>query len=339
MAKLLAIAIPTYNRADLLDKQLGWLAEAIRGHEADCEIWVSDNASTDDTPLVIEKWRQYWQQRVGDSFFRSQRHPQNLGVIKNIASCLTLPKTDYVWAIGDDDPIQDRAIPYVIAQLKQQPEPTLVLLNFSGRNKLTGEAVHPPTIQDNRWFDVDTAFQPEAGLPDRYPDSKAVFQYCYEKSVGAVIFLTASIYRTSQIQKAFEHWPTAAENWIFMAYLAGYCAAQGAVVVTQEPFLECIVGVSYWQREQQSALLMQYKHTSEVLIKLGEITYPTEFCQRMIVKQAKAANVKVLLGALRRWPQLTLKTVVPFWRLAFSSALWLITHPTKMDEAPPKALL
>ena len=31
MQKLLTIAIPTYNRAALLDKQLAWLATAIKG--------------------------------------------------------------------------------------------------------------------------------------------------------------------------------------------------------------------------------------------------------------------------------------------------------------------
>ena len=43
MNKLLTLAIPTYNRAELLDKQLTWLAQAIIGIESDCEIFVSDN--------------------------------------------------------------------------------------------------------------------------------------------------------------------------------------------------------------------------------------------------------------------------------------------------------
>jgi hypothetical protein len=43
MNKLLTIAIPTYNRADLLDKQLTWLSQGIKGFESECEILVSDN--------------------------------------------------------------------------------------------------------------------------------------------------------------------------------------------------------------------------------------------------------------------------------------------------------
>ena len=35
MHTLLTIAIPTYNRADLLDQQLAWLAQAIKGFESE----------------------------------------------------------------------------------------------------------------------------------------------------------------------------------------------------------------------------------------------------------------------------------------------------------------
>ena len=55
MNKLLTIAIPTYNRAALLDKQLAWLAIAIKGFESECEIIISDNCSTDNTPGVVKK--------------------------------------------------------------------------------------------------------------------------------------------------------------------------------------------------------------------------------------------------------------------------------------------
>ena len=51
----LTIAIPTFNRATLLDKQISWLTRAVEGHESHCTIHISDNHSTDDTPYVLEK--------------------------------------------------------------------------------------------------------------------------------------------------------------------------------------------------------------------------------------------------------------------------------------------
>ncbi|MBE9036005.1 glycosyltransferase family 2 protein [aff. Roholtiella sp. LEGE 12411] len=308
MNKLLTIAIPTYNRADLLDKQLEWLAQAIRGFESDCEILVSDNCSTDNTQDVIKKW----QTKLSNITFKVNKNFKNLGVVKNIIYCLNSATTKYVWTIGDDDPIQERAVSYVIDKLKKHEDLSLLFLNFSGRNKITGEPVHPPTIVDNRWFDVDSE--------DARGDGKAIFEHCFSKSVGAVIFLTATVYRTDLVKRALQIWQDAENNWISLAYLAGYCAANGSVIVTKETYLECIVGVSYWQKEPKSALLMQYKHIPEVILKLEESGYSKQFCRRMLLQNGREVNLKVFLGALRRWPMSAIKIVIPFLTLVSLSA-------------------
>lgn len=238
MNKLLTIAIPTYNRAEYLDKQLGWLAEAIKGYESDCEILVSDNCSTDHTQSIISKW----QNILKNITFKSNKNSENIGVMRNIMYCLTAAKTQYVWAIGDDDPIQKRAVAYVIDKLKTHENLSLLFLNFSGRHKLTNKPVHPPTIVGNRWFDADSE--------DGNGDGKAIFEYCFGKSVGAVSFLSASIYHVDLVKHSLKIWPDAQNNWLSLVYFAGYCASHGSVIVTKETYLECIVGVSYWQKER-----------------------------------------------------------------------------------------
>ena len=324
MNKLLTIAIPTFNRAKLLDKQLAWLAEAIKGFEADCEILVSDNCSTDNTQDVVKKW----QSTLSRITFNYNKNPENIGVLKNVAYCLNAATTKYVWTIGDDDPIQERAVTYVLTKIKEHQNLSLLFLNYSGRNKITGEPVHPPTIVGNRWFDVDSE--------DGCGDGKAIFEHCYDKSVGAVIFLTAIVYRTDLVQRGLQIWKDAVNNWIFLAYLAGYCAANGSVIVTKDIYMECIVGVSYWQKDPKSALLMQYKHIPEVIMKLEENGYSQQFCRRMIVKNFREVNLRVLLGALKRWPLFTMKIVIPFLALVGVSALQLITWKNlKMPESTP----
>jgi Glycosyl transferase family 2 len=299
MKKILTIAIPTYNRAELLDKQLTWLSQAIKGFELECEILVSDNCSTDHTPSIIKKW----QNILSNITFKANRNSQNLGVMKNIFYCLNAATSKYVWTIGDDDPIQEKAVAYVINKIKHNEDLSLLFLNFSGRNQITGEPVHPPTIVG---------------------DGKATFEHCYAKSVGAVIFLTATIYRTDLVKSALKMWPDAINNWISLAYIAGYCAAQGKVIVTKDIYLECIVGVSHWQKEPKSALLMQYKHIPEVILKFEEIGYSEQFCRRMMLQNFKEVNLKVFLGALRRWPFPAIQTVVPFLALVSLSAFEII---------------
>lgn len=300
MKKLLTIAIPTYNRAKLLDTQLTWLAQAVKGFEDDVEIFVSDNCSTDNTQEVIEKWKA----RLSNTTFNSCRNAENIGVMRNIMNCLTSATTKYVWAIGDDDAIQERTISYVINKFKQYDDVSLLFLNFSGRNQITGEPVYPHTIADNRWFDIESE--------DGSGDGKAIFEHCITKSVGAVIFLTAIVYRTDLVSRAANIWPDGIENWMYLAYLAGYCAANGRTVVTKENYIECIVGVSYWQQKPQASLLMQYKHLPEVVGKLAETGYSKRFYRAMMVRTFKDANLRVFLGALRRWPAFALRTLLPF---------------------------
>jgi len=312
MNKLLTIAIPTYNRADLLDKQLTWLSQAIKGFESECEILVSDNCSTDHTQSIINKWQNIFTNIT----FKSNKNPENIGVMRNIFHCLSSATTKYVWTIGDDDPIQERAVAYVINKIKNIDDLSLLFLNFSGRNKITGEAVHPPKIVGNRWFDADTE--------DGKGDGKAIFEHCFSKSVGAVIFLTATVYRADLIKRALQIWPTASNNWISLAYLAGYCAANGKVIVTKDVYLECIVGVSYWQKEPKAALLMQYQHIPEVILKLEQVGYSKAYSYRMLLQNYHEVDLKVFLGAMRRWPVSAIKTVVPFLALVGVAAFELI---------------
>ena len=301
MKKLLTIAIPTYNRAKLLDTQLTWLAHAVKGLEDEIEIFVSDNGSTDNTQDVIKKWKA----ALSTFTFGSCRNPENLGVMKNIMNCFNAATTKYVWTIGDDDPIEDRAIPYVINKFKQYDDVSLLFLNFSGRNQLTGEPVSPHTIVGNRWFDIESE--------DGTGNGKEIFEHCMTKSVGAVIFLTAIIYRTDLVLRATRTWPEGINNWMYLAYLAGYCAANGRTIVTKENYMECIVAVSYWLKDPKASLLMQYKHLPEVVGKLAEAGYSKQFYRAMMVRTFKDAYLRVLLGAFRRWPAFTLRTLVPFF--------------------------
>jgi glycosyltransferase involved in cell wall biosynthesis len=300
MKKLLTIAIPTYNRAKLLDTQLSWLARAVKGFEDEIQIFVSDNCSTDNTQDVIKKWKE----QLSNVTFNSCRNVENIGVMKNIQHCLSSASTKYVWAIGDDDPIQDRTISYAINKFKQYDDVSLLFFNFSGRNQLTGEAMHPHKIVGNRWFDIES----ENG----YGDGKEIFQHCITKSVGAVIFLTAIVYRTDLLLRAARAWPDGVTNWMYLAYLAGYCAANGRTIVTKENYMECVVAVSYWQQEPKASLLMQYKHLPEVVWKLAETGYSKQFYRTMMVQTFKEAHLRVFLGALRRWPAFALRTLVPF---------------------------
>lgn len=84
MNKLLSICVPTFNRAEELNKQLAWLAREIKGFENECEIIVSDNCSTDNTQEVIQKWQQFFEPTIQ---FTANKNSENIGWMKNFAYC------------------------------------------------------------------------------------------------------------------------------------------------------------------------------------------------------------------------------------------------------------
>lgn len=94
--QLLTIAIPTFNRCAYLKQLLTVLSDQLK-NEARVELIVSDNASTDDTPGVVQGFLD----RGLD--FRCIRNKENLGAEVNFQQCFQAATGKYVWIIGDDD--------------------------------------------------------------------------------------------------------------------------------------------------------------------------------------------------------------------------------------------
>src|SRR5947209_8347180 len=99
MLPLLTVAIPTYNRAAKLRIQLDNLASQLTP-ETQCIIF--DNASTDATPKIAKS-----AQSPRVSYFQAA---QNTGLVGNIIRCFENCSTEWLWILGDDDPISPEAI-------------------------------------------------------------------------------------------------------------------------------------------------------------------------------------------------------------------------------------
>jgi abequosyltransferase len=303
MNKLLTIALPTYNRAKLLDKQLAWLANAIKGLESECEIIVSDNCSEDNTPEIINKW----QKALPKTTFRANRHSKNLGVMRNIAYCLNAATSKYVWTISDDDRIEDKAIPYLLNTLNTSANLSLLILNFSCRHEVTGELLYQNCYQIKE--EVEES------------DGKAAFERCIQENRSGVQLMSAQVYRTDLAKLALKTWADGVNNLDYQVYLTGFCAFHGNVKISKDTYLENAFGASHWMVKPKMLLKMQYTYSPEVNIKLKEIGYPSNFCRNLILEHFSHNNWRVLLGALRRWPILALTTVIPYFGLVSLSVL------------------
>ncbi|MCS7054734.1 MAG: glycosyltransferase family 2 protein [Thermoflexales bacterium] len=210
---LLTIAIPTYNRAHELDKQLAWAVNAIDGRWDEVELIVSDNASPDETPQICQSWQYRSQNHLGVF-----RQPDNIGIVRNCLFCVQQARGEYVWLVSDDDRIAPHTLNRVLDWLTRKHGCRLSFLHLNG-NKATPDGaivragVYP--FQDDLFSASGTD----------------LFRQCADIYEDWMMLITANIYSTAVAKAAIQHWPGVSNNLAFPLYLAGYAAARGAMAV------------------------------------------------------------------------------------------------------------
>jgi glycosyltransferase involved in cell wall biosynthesis len=92
----LTIAIPTYNRNEILCKNIASLLPQLN---EDCELIILDNFSDIPVELTLsslfEKYPQIQKRII--------RHKANIGCVANILRCFEIGNSPWVWVLGDDD--------------------------------------------------------------------------------------------------------------------------------------------------------------------------------------------------------------------------------------------
>ena len=128
MPPLLTIGIPTYNRAKFLKRLLEQLCTELAGLEGQVEVFVSDNASTDDTPKVLKE--------MAGSMppLRIHRNKSNVGAVRNVLQTAAMGQGTYTILIGDDDIYVPGALRRLMEDLKAAPAIDAAILNFNYSN-------------------------------------------------------------------------------------------------------------------------------------------------------------------------------------------------------------
>ncbi len=119
---LLSVCIPTYNRAAFLSECLDSLAHINPKYWEDVEVIVSDNASTDNTGEVVDRYRQWIPLR----YFRNE---SNIGGERNFFSAASHGAAGHVWVFGDDDVFEETAFALALQKIRLGYD--LIVLGFS----------------------------------------------------------------------------------------------------------------------------------------------------------------------------------------------------------------
>jgi len=113
MEYLLSILVPTFNREKFLERLLVELSRQIKeeGCREMVQVIIADNASSDNTRLVIEAFL------CCNKNFSCIWHSTNLGAEHNLMSLLGLASGKYLWFIGDDDLPVEGLIRHIVRYL------------------------------------------------------------------------------------------------------------------------------------------------------------------------------------------------------------------------------
>ena len=112
---LLSITIPTYTRGQRLSELLWGICTQIEALpenlKPEVDVWVNDNASTDDTGFRVQKYQARY------PFLNYARNEANLGADQNMLLAIERPQGQFLWLMCDDDLPAQKAIERLLKHL------------------------------------------------------------------------------------------------------------------------------------------------------------------------------------------------------------------------------
>ena len=240
--KLLSIVIPTYNRANYLNNQIKWVVAEINNSGDNVELLVLDNSSTDETPKICSEWIEF----LGDKI-RVIRNDNNIGLVLNCLKGIESAKSDFVWLIGDDDPIEKGLLSKILPILKTHKE-SLHLLHLNHRcvAGYQGKVI------------IDSFYSEKKDIYTGKDSYDLVNRLLKDTNTGGFMFITANVLNRS---KALEIINSSAKKHshllAYPMYLNVKLACAGGFYYYAAINLTCIYNESSWGKEDEDIHFFQ----------------------------------------------------------------------------------
>lgn len=121
---LLTIIIPTYNRCDDLRTCLDYVVPQVEQNKNRVHIYISDNASTDDTKIVVKEYIDKYPEMI--TYYCQ---PRNLTASPNFDHAVHHVNSEYIYMLSDDDIIVPGFISLILAYIDKYPNVNYYYLN------------------------------------------------------------------------------------------------------------------------------------------------------------------------------------------------------------------
>lgn len=173
---LVTILIPTYNRAHFLKEAV---QSALAQTHDDIEIVVLDDASSDDTPQLMEEF-------AANARVRYVRHPRNLGVAGNWRAGLQEARGRYFCLLHDDDALEPEFVARLLEPMERDPDLILAFCDHWVMDD-AGTRLIEASDEASRYFGRDKL------APGEVEDLARAALLDYSVPVGATLFRRALV--------------------------------------------------------------------------------------------------------------------------------------------------
>ena len=224
----LSFCIPTYNFADFLPQTL----ESIVSQADDrVQIVIVDGASTDNTPEVVEQWRQRF------PHIKYIRRPARCGVDPDILESVKQADGEYCWLFSADDILAPHAIALIREELRLPWSVWLTNFALCDRHMRRLEKHRILAVQEPTTFDWNQPEQRRAHL-DLAETTTAFFS-----------FISGIVIRRDAWMSVPEQTEFVGSCWIIAAQI--FALAPRGLVVRYHP------GEALWKRGDNDSFMSQ----------------------------------------------------------------------------------
>lgn len=213
ISPILSICIPTFNREIYLKECLDSLQ---RSWIPGVEIVVSDNASTDNTIALLEKY-------ANQLPIRWQRQLSNVGFDRNCAAVVSMAYGKYCWILGSDDVIMPDALRKAVDWISRQE---IDIFHFG-------------------YVQADLYLRPlSCAAPPKSDDAYVWNHSEVQKYLGALsnislafAFISCFIFRRERWISQLDRIPAWLDSHYVHAYMLHAMLATGASVISSDDYL------------------------------------------------------------------------------------------------------
>ncbi|MBS3955557.1 MAG: glycosyltransferase family 2 protein [Methylomicrobium sp.] len=143
----LTIGIPTYNGAKYLAESIESVLSQlpdVQGRRI--EIIISDNASTDDTSEIVERYV-----ATHPGILSNIKNDLNIGYDRNVDNLFKAARGKYLWLLGDDDALVPGALKRFFSALQQYEDIAVFVFSTSFLNISTGKRYWNRQFQEDNF--------------------------------------------------------------------------------------------------------------------------------------------------------------------------------------------